>query len=212
MSLTLWMAFAVAYTVMAVTPGPVTLLVVSYAVTQGRRSALAVVAATTLGDASCMVAAMLGLGALLAASATAFLVLKLVGAAYLVFLGVTMWRAPLMRDAADGGGTPGAARPAWRMFLHAYLTTVLNPKTVLFFMVFMPQFMNPRAALLPQLGIFAATILVLGGVVDGSYSLFGRHLRRFTRRPRAQRAVNRVAGGVLVGEGVLAAAWRGLFA
>ncbi len=210
MSLTLWMAFAVAYTVMAVTPGPVTLLVVSYALTQGRRSALAVVAGTTLGDASCMAAAMLGLGALLAASATAFMVLKLAGAAYLVFLGVAMWRAPIAAASADGAEPDGRARPAWRMFLHAYLTTVLNPKTVLFFMVFMPQFMDPHAPLLPQLGMFAATILVLGGAVDGSYSLFGSRLRRFTRRPRAQRAVNRVAGGVLVGEGVLAAAWRGL--
>lgn len=209
MSAVLWAAFAVAYVGMAVTPGPVVLLVMSYALTQGRRSALAVVAGTTLGDASCMAAAMLGLGALLRASAGAFLVLKLLGAAYLVFLGVRMWRAPAAA-AADAGGRAG--RPAWRMFLHAYLTTVLNPKAILFFVVFMPQFMDPRAPLLPQLGIFAATIVLLGAAVDGSYSVFAGSLRRFTRRPRAQRAVNRVAGGVLVGEGVLAAAWRGLAA
>ncbi len=209
MSTTLWAAFAVAYLVMAITPGPVTLLVMSYALTQGRRSALAVVAGTTLGDASCMATAMLGLGALLRASAAAFLVLKLLGAVYLVFLGVAMWRSPvaIATDAAGRSGTP-----AWRMFLHAYLTTVLNPKTVLFFMVFLPQFMDARASLLPQLGIFAATIVALGGAVDGGYSLFASALRRFMRRARAQRAVNRVAGGLLVGEGVLAAAWRGIVA
>ena len=106
---------------------------------------------------------------------------------------------------------PGASiRPAWRVFLHAYLTTVLNPKSVLFFMVFLPQFMDPHAPLLPQLAPMLASVLVCGTMVDGSYSIFAGSLRRFIRAPRAQRAVNRVTGGALVAEGALAAAWRGL--
>src|SRR5579863_5279445 len=88
MTLAAWIAFTLAYTLMALAPGPVILLVVSYAITNGRRTALAVVAATALGDATCLSAAVLGLGALLAASETAFVVLKLAGAGYLVFLGV----------------------------------------------------------------------------------------------------------------------------
>lgn len=205
MDLTLWAAFAVAYGLMAVTPGPVTLLVMSYALSQGRRSAWAVVAGTTLGDATCMLAAMLGLGALLAASATAFAVLKVAGALYLVFLGIRLWRAPV---AAEGTAPPSAG--IGRMFVHAWLTTVLNPKTVLFFMVFLPQFVDAHARFAPQVAIFAITIVAVGGIVDGGYSLAAGWLRRFARRPRAQRAVNRAAGGLLVGEGVLAAAWRGI--
>ena len=205
MDLTLWLAFATAYAVMAVTPGPVTLLVMSYALSQGRRSAMAVVAGTTLGDATCMLAAMLGVGALLAASATAFLVLKLAGAAYLVFLGVRLWRAPVATEAV----APPIAG-ALRMFVHAYLTTVLNPKTVLFFMVFLPQFLDPHTGLLRQAALLFPTILVLGGLIDGGYSFGAASLRRFTRRPATQRVVNRAAGGVLVGEGVAAAVWRGV--
>ena len=208
MDLTLWAAFTVAYLVMALTPGPVVLMIASYALSQGRRSAFAVVAGTTLGDATCMLAAMLGVGALLAASATAFFVLKLVGAAYLVFLGIKLWRAPIVPEDADAPPPTGMGR----MFLHAYLTTVLNPKTVLFFMVFLPQFIDPHAPFARQAAVLAATILVVGGTIDGSYSLAAASLRRFTRRPKTQRAVNRAAGGVLVGEGVLAATWRGIVA
>jgi threonine/homoserine/homoserine lactone efflux protein len=160
-----------------------------------------------LGDASCLTAAMLGLGALLAASATAFTVLKLAGAAYLVFLGVKMWRRPPLPRAIDDGG-PG--QNLWRVFAHTYFSTVMNPKSVLFFMVFVPQFMNPRAPLPPQLAAMLASVLVCGTTVDGSYSLFASTLRRFTRSERAQRVVGRVTGGLLIGEGVLAAASRGL--
>ncbi len=207
MTLPSWIAFTLAYTLMALAPGPVILLVVSYAITNGRRTALAVVAATALGDATCLSAAVLGLGALLAASETAFVVLKLAGAGYLVFLGVKLWRAPPVPPVNE----PGASvRPVWRVFLHAYLTTVLNPKSVLFFMVFVPQFMDPHAPLLPQLVPMLASVLVCGTVVDGSYSVFAGSLRRFIRAPRAQRAVNRVTGGALVAEGALAAAWRGI--
>jgi len=207
MGIAAWIAFTLAYALMAVTPGPVTMLVVSYAISQGRRSALAAVGGTVLGDATCLAAAVFGAGAVLAASAAAFTVLKLAGAAYLVFLGVKFWRAPPVPEAEAAGG---ARRPRTRVFLRAWLTTVLNPKSVLFFMVFAPQFMNPHAPLLPQLAAMAGSVAVCGMVVDGSYSMFAASLRRFIRTPRAQRTVNRVTGGTLVAEGALAAAWRGL--
>lgn len=205
MSLTAWIAFTLAYTLMAVAPGPVILLVVSYAIAHGRRTALAVVTATVLGDATCLAAAVFGVGALLAASATAFTILKFTGAVYLVFLGVKLWRAPPVPAVAE----PGAPqRSLGRVFVHAYLTTVLNPKSVLFFMVFVPQFMAPRAPLLPQLAAMEASVLLCGVMVDGSYSTFATNLRRFIRAPKARRAVNRLTGGTLVAEGVLTAFWR----
>jgi threonine/homoserine/homoserine lactone efflux protein len=209
MNLTTWIAFTFAYTLMAVAPGPVIVLVVSYAIARGRRTAFAVVAGTTLGDATCLAAAAFGVGAILAASATAFTILKLAGAAYLVFLGVQLWRALPAEEAEAPERSP---RSLGRVFLHAYLTTALNPKSILFFMVFVPQFMDPHAPLLPQLAAMLASVMACGTVVDGGYSMFAASLRRFIRARRAQRAVNRVAGGMLVGEGVLAAVWRGLAA
>jgi threonine/homoserine/homoserine lactone efflux protein len=202
---TTWTAFTLAYTVMAAAPGPVIVLVMSYAVTQGRRTAFAVVTGTVLGDATCLAAAVLGLGALLAASATAFTILKLAGAAYLVFLGVKFWRSPpIPHDAVD----IEPIRSRWRAFAHAYLVTVLNPKSVLFFMVFVPQFLDADAPLLPQLAAMLAAVILCGTVVDGGYTVFAATLRRFVATRRTQRAVSRVAGGILVGEGVLAAGWR----
>lgn len=209
MTLTTWLAFTIAYAVMAFTPGPVVMLIVSYAVSQGKRTALAIVAGTTLGDTTCMAAAMFGVGALLQASALAFTALKLFGAAYLVFLGVKLWRQPVgeTKEEAPEGGLS-----LRRAFIHAYLSTAFNPKAVLFFMVFVPQFMNPHAALLPQFAMMLASILVFGALIDGSYSLFAAQIGNRLSGRRSRKAVNRVAGGVLIGEGAFAAAWRGISA
>ncbi|HVB67776.1 MAG TPA: LysE family translocator [Acetobacteraceae bacterium] len=200
-----WIAFALAYSLMALAPGPVVLLVVSHAVAHGRRTAGAVVAATVLGDAACLVAAVGGVGAILAASALAFTVLKLAGAAYLVFLGVKLWRAPPVPVAATA-----PAGSLWRVFVHAFLTAVLNPKSILFFMVFVPQFLDTKSPLPPQLAAMAASILICGVLVDGGYTVFAASLRRFIRAPGAQGVVNRLAGGTLIAEGAIAAVSRGL--
>ncbi|MGH7156435.1 MAG: LysE family translocator [Acetobacteraceae bacterium] len=202
-----WIAFTLAYTVMALAPGPTILLVVSYALAHGRRTAIAVVAGTTLGDATCLTAAVFGLGAVLAASATAFTALKLAGAAYLVFLGIRLWSARSVSPATEAA--PEQRSPI-RIFGHAFLATALNPKSILFFMIFVPQFMDPHRAILPQLLAMLISVFICGAAVDGSYSMFAASLRRFTRAPTAQRAVNRTAGGLLISEGILAATWRAL--
>ncbi len=207
MAIATWLAFTIAYAIMAFTPGPVIMLIVSYALSQGRRTALAIVAGTTLGDSTCMTAAVLGVGALLQASALAFTLLKLFGAAYLVFLGVKLWRQPVGETVA---ADPKTGLSLGRAFAHAYLSTAFNPKTVLFFMVFVPQFMNPHAALFPQLGSMLISIMVFGALIDGGYSLFAARIGARLSSRRSRMTVNKVAGGVLVGEGALAAAWRGI--
>src|SRR5512147_1631707 len=125
-----WLAFAAASAIIVAIPGPTVLLIISYALGHGRKSARATVAGVALGDFTAMTASMLGLGALLAASALLFTVLKWVGAAYLVYLGVRLFRAkPQPLDAA----APDLAdvRP-FRIFLHAYAVTALNPKSLVF--------------------------------------------------------------------------------
>ena len=201
-----WIAFTFAYSLMAVAPGPMVLLVISYAISQGKRTAFAVVLGSSLGDATCLAAAMFGVGAILKASAMAFLILKFAGAAYLIFLGIRIWRTPpALHEAASS-----ASSLLVRVFTHAYFTAMFNPKSILFFMVFLPQFLNEKAPLLTQFAIMLITVLACAPLIDGGYSLFAGSLRRFIRTARAQRMVNRTTGGLLVGEGILAAAWRAL--
>src|SRR6202007_2759966 len=129
MTFSLWLAFVAASSILLVIPGPTVLLVVSYALGQGWRTALPMAIGVALGDFTAMTLSMLGLGALLAASGTLFTLLKWMGAAYLIWLGVNSWRAGGTFDA-----TPRrAAIPPLRMLTHAFLVTALNPKSLTFF-------------------------------------------------------------------------------
>jgi threonine/homoserine/homoserine lactone efflux protein len=205
MALDHWLAFVAASAVLLAIPGPTVLLVISYALGHGRRSASLTVAGVALGDFTAMTASMLGLGALLATSAVLFTVLKWAGAAYLVFLGIKLWRAPVAEAAVDAA-VP-IARPG-RIFLHAYAVTALNPKSIVFFIAFLPQFLDGVRAVLPQLVIFEASFLALATANALTYALLASAARRTIRKPRVQRAVNRTGGTLLIGAGALAAAWR----
>jgi threonine/homoserine/homoserine lactone efflux protein len=205
MALDHWLAFVAASAVLLAIPGPTVLLVISYALGHGRRSASSTVAGVALGDFTAMTASMLGLGALLATSAALFTVLKWVGAAYLVYLGIKLWCAPVAEAAVDAAAP--IARPG-RIFLHAYAVTALNPKSIVFFIAFLPQFLDGARALLPQLVIFEASFLALATLNALTYALLASAARRTIREPRVQRAVNRTGGTLLIGAGALAATWR----
>lgn len=204
MTLEHWLAFTAASAIMLAIPGPTVLLVVSYALGHGRKSALATVAGVTLGDFTAMTASMLGLGALLATSAALFTGLKWIGAAYLVYLGYKLWRAP-------AGGLEAEAAPDLnpkRMLLHAYAVTALNPKSIVFFVAFVPQFLVASAPLLPQMLLFEATFLVLAATNALLYALAASAARSTIRKPVVQRIVNRIGGSLLIGAGLVAVTWR----
>ena len=205
MSFDHWLGFTAAAAVLLAIPGPTVLLVISYALGHGRRSAYATVAGVALGDFTAMTASMLGLGALLAASAALFTALKWVGAAYLIYLGIKLWRAPVAPGGA--GGAPAATRPG-RIFLHAYAVTALNPKSIVFFVAFVPQFLVASAPLLPQMALFEATFLVLAAANALFYALAASAARDRIRLPGVQRAVNRIGGSLLIAAGLFAASWR----
>lgn len=206
MSLDHYLAFTAATAVLLVIPGPTVLLVVSYALGHGRKAAAASVAGVALGDFTAMTCSMLGLGALLAASATLFTILKWIGAAYLVYLGIKLFRAPVADPGAPGETAPETR--SGRIFLHLYAVTALNPKSIVFFVAFLPQFLDLGAPVLPQIVIFEATFLVLATLNALSYALLAAAARRTIRRPAVQRAVNRVGGSILVGAGVAAVALK----
>lgn len=201
MSFEIWAAFAAASALLLVIPGPTVLLVVSYAMGRGWRVAAPMAAGVALGDLTAMTLSMLGVGALLAGSAALFTAVKWIGAAYLVWLGVKLWRA---------GGTAAAsartdASPPMRMLGHAWLVTVLNPKSILFFVAFVPQFLDPAKPFAGQAAVMVATFVVLAFANAFGYAVLGARAGGLVRSPRAMRIVNRGGGTALIGAGAAAA-------
>lgn len=204
MSVEMWLAFAAASAILLVIPGPTILLVVSYALGHGWRAALPMAVGVALGDLTAMTVSLLGLGALLATSAGLFTVLKWCGAAYLVWLGVKLWRAGGRLDAEP---RPDAASPA-RMLAHAWLVTALNPKGIMFFVAFLPQFVDPTGPLGSQILGFGATFLVLAFTNALGYALVASRARSLMRNRRAIGIVNKVGGSLLIGAGLATATVR----
>lgn len=208
MSLEHWLAFVAASAVLLAIPGPTILLVISYALGHGRKAATSTVAGVALGDFTAMTASMLGLGALLAASATVFTVLKWIGAAYLVYLGIRLWRAPVSSGAADEAVADSQKDRPLPIFLHTYVVTALNPKSIIFFVAFLPQFLDPTRPVFQQMIIFEVTFLVLATVNAALYGVFASMARKSIREPSVQRTVNRIGGSLMIGAGALAVGWQ----
>jgi len=204
MAIETWLAFVAASAILLVVPGPTVLLVVSYALGQGWRTALPTAVGVALGDFTAMTLSMLGVGALLATSAMLFTVLKWIGAVYLVWLGIKLWQA--------GGSLDTAPRmdkvSALRMLGHAWLVTALNPKGITFFVAFLPQFLSPSGDFLHQVIIFETTFLVLAFANALGYALIASRARALVESSRAISVFNKAGGTLLIGAGVAAAAVR----
>jgi len=204
MSFETWTAFVAASAVLLVIPGPTILLVVSYALGRGWRVAAPVATGVALGDLTAMTLSMLGVGVLLAGSAMLFTALKWIGAAYLVWLGVKLWRAggTLEADPRTEPAAPG------RMLAHAWIVTTLNPKSIVFFVAFLPQFLDPGRPFWPQMAIFEATFVTLAFANAFGYALLAARARRLAASPRALRIVNRAGGTALIAAGAAAVTIR----
>ncbi len=198
--------FLAATVALILTPGPAVLFVVARSLSQGRRAGLVSVLGIGAGNAVHAGAGVLGLAALLASSPLAFGAVKYLGAAYLVYLGV----ARLARRAApEGEGRAGQATPAalGSAFRQAFAVAVLNPKTALFFLAFLPQFVDPsRGAPWPQMLLFGAIFVGLAVVSDAGYALLAGTAGGWLRRHPATGGLERFLGaGVYIGLGALAA-------
>lgn len=199
MTLPLYLAFLAAASALLVFPGPTVLMVIGYGLAEGRKSLWSLIVGVCLGDAVACAGSLAGLGAVLSASATAFGVVKFVGAAYLIWLGIGMVRAG--RQAT----TVPPPVPSGRKCLHAFAVTVFNPKTILFFVAFLPQFVSPAAPALPQLVLLGATFVLLGVINTTAYALLSGSVGGSLRNPRVVGRLRLVGGGALVGAGVLTA-------
>jgi threonine/homoserine/homoserine lactone efflux protein len=205
MSFEHWLAFAAASAILVAIPGPTVLLVISHALSHGRRAAMATVTGVALGDFTAMSASMLGLGVLLQTTATLFAILKMVGAVYLIYLGIKLWRAPTGLASVDG---EAADTKLWRIFAHAYAVTALNPKSIIFFVAFVPQFLDLRHPMPSQMGVCMATFLILAIINASCYGLMASAARRTIRQPAVQKWVNRTGGSLLVAAGIFTMSWR----
>lgn len=199
MSWELWLGFALASAVAVAIPGPVVVFVLGRAATGGWRTALPTVGGVVLGDAVALSATLLGLGAVLAASATLFTVVKWAGAAYLVWLGVRLWRA------STAAPEP---LPAARAFRDAFVVTVLNPKSIGFFVAFIPQFLDPDRGYAGQALVVLATFVAIGAVNVLLYAMLAARLAGQVRRPSVRLWFNRAGGAALIGAGLATAALR----
>ncbi len=201
----LWLTFVAASIALLLIPGPTVLLVLSYALSKGRSVAVASAAGVALGDLVAMSASLAGLGALVLTSATLFTALKWAGAVYLVWLGIK-----LLRSAPSGEmSLPQSADITGKqVFGHAAAVTALNPKSIAFFIAFVPQFLTPDAPLLPQFIILIATFVSLAALNALAYALLADRLRRIIDRPSVITWITRAGGAALITMGILTATLR----
>lgn len=202
MTLDLWLAFVAAAAVLVAIPGPTVMLVVGYALSHGRGSGRYTVPGVALGDITAMSLSFIGLGALLSAAPALFQWVQWAGAAYLVYLGIQLWRAPPVVATAS---VSSQAEPPWRMLGHAWAVTSLNPKGIVFFVAFVPQFLGRDAPVAPQLLLLGATFSVIATLNSIAYAFLAGSVRAAVSQPRVVRAIHRLGGSILIAAGIVTA-------
>ena len=195
-----WLVFLGASALFALVPGPGILYVLARSLRGGRTAGLYSVLGNSIGALTHVFAAALGLSAVLAASATAFTAVKLAGAAYLIYLGIKVLRAPVPETLDENA--PRESAP-WRITAHAYAVTALNPKSIVFYVAFFPLFLSADLPLLPQVVVLGGTFLVMATVNAILYALLAGQVTRFLKSYRARKTLNRTAGGILLMTGGL---------
>ena len=204
MEFNVWLAFFAASWVIAVSPGSGAVLSMSHGLAYGVRQTSATILGLQLGLSVILLIAGVGVGALLLASASAFTVVKVVGAAYLLYLGVKQWRAPVEGPTpAHGEGlVKHAGLPTVReRVLTGFMTNVTNPKGIVFMVAVLPQFIDPQKPLWLQLVLLLLTSIGVDLVVMHSYAFLGARAQRWLATAKARRTQNRVFGGVLMAMG-----------
>ncbi len=200
MTLAVWLGFLLAAILIAVTPGPGAVISMSTGMRHGYWAALTAILGLQAAILLHLLIVALGLGALLAASETAFLLVKFVGAAYLVWLGIQKWRAPPMPVDAD-------VPPVYRkgLFLQGLRVNLTNPKAIIFIGALVPQFVDPARAQVQQYLLIAVTLCLTDMAVMSCYALAASRLGRWLHDPVAIRRQNRLFGGLFVSAGALLA-------
>ncbi|WP_019274049.1 homoserine/homoserine lactone efflux protein [Vibrio coralliilyticus] len=202
MDMHVWLAYVVTAVVFSLAPGSGTVNSISNGLSYGTRKSLSAIAGLQIGLTLHIILVGAGIGALVAQSATAFTVIKWVGAAYLVWLGIQKWR--------DRSGlatqTQGEALSGTKLMSNAVLINLTNPKSIVFLVALFPQFIDPARDQLTQLAVLGVTTVVIDSIVMLGYTSLAAQMGRFIRSDKIMSKINKVFGSMFVGCGALLAA------
>lgn len=201
MTFSAWLTFALATLAISVSPGPGAVAAMGAGLSHGFARGQSIALGLALGVWTQLVGVGLGLGVLLSASSRAFAALQLLGAAYLIWLGVQQWRTSASPLAVREGVTPAAGRR--QLLLRGWGVNALNPKGTVFLLAMLPQFVNPAQPQLPQYLIIGATFGVIECAVMSSYVALAARAVNLLRAPGRIRGLNRLLGALLIVAGVV---------
>ena len=194
MTLSTYLLYVAAVALLIATPGPTMLMCMTNALNHGPRRAMTSVAGSVTAVLVVMTLSAMGLGALLAASETAFTTAKVIGAAYLIWLGIKTFRSEASALVVEGAQEGGPSRRSF--YLQGLLVGASNPKAILFFAAFFPQFLNPAAPMVPQFAILALTFMAFEFTVLTTCALSVSRLAPMLRQSGPVRWINRICGGL----------------
>jgi len=200
MELQTWVAYFIASWAIALSPGSGAVLSMSHGLAYGVKKTSATILGLQLGLSVILLVAGMGVGALLLASATAFLVVKVLGAGYLIWLGWSQWREPVAQ-ASDAALLPNAELSVRQRVVRGFITNVTNPKGIVFMVAVLPQFIDPERPMGMQMLILLTTTVAVDLVVMHGYAWLASSLQAWMRGVRARVLQNRVFGGVLMAMG-----------
>ena len=198
MTLENWLAYTLVTATFLLIPGPTILLVISYSLIRGRKAVFALLLGVGLGDIVAMILSFIGVGLLLQTVTIAFQFLKWIGAAYLIWLGIRMWRS-----ASESMELSAITdNKVWHAIMaNAFVITALNPKSIVFFLAFLPQFINSEKPFITQSLILGSTFLILAIISVLFYSMLASFTGQQMQLSLIHRWTNRIGGSLLIGAG-----------
>lgn len=200
MSFETWVAFVIASAIVVLIPGPNIILTINHAIRDGKRSGLATVPGVSLGALIAMTLSLAGAGAVLATSAYLFSMLKLAGAAYLIWMAYVLWTAPVQSELTTDDTEE---QPLKALFWQSFLISVLNPKGPIFYVAFVPQFVDISGPVFFQFSILTATFVGVATLNTLLWLFFANGLRDHFQKPGAMRLLNRGGASCLFVAGLL---------
>lgn len=206
MDLSTWIAFFAAAWAISLSPGAGAVAAMSAGLNHGFRRGYTMTFGLVTGIWTQVLVVGVGLGALIAASSLAFSVVKWVGVAYLVWLGIKQWRAPALPLAADDGERAGVSRR--ELFVRGWIVNALNPKGTIFLLAVVPQFLELSRPLWPQYAVIALTLAFTDLVVMAGYTALASRVLRALKSPGHIKAMNRGFGGLFIAAGTLLALFK----
>ena len=198
----LWIPFVLASTLILIIPGPTIILVITQAISHGRWSVVPLAAGVLLGDFTAMMLSFLGLGVILSASAAIFTLFKWIGAIYLLYLGIKLWRSKPSNNLVPYHTKKISAGS---LLKSSFIVTALNPKGIAFFVAFLPQFIDPVKPLFSQLTLLGSTFLFLAVLNAALYAVFASQLSEHLKKKKIRKWFNRCGGSALIGAGLFTA-------